>query len=35
MYISEFACGVGSTILVEISLVIVYAIYDSCKKKKK
>lgn len=34
MYIPEFACGVGATILAEIVLLIVYAIYDSKKKKK-
>lgn len=35
MYIPEFVCGIGATILVEIVLLIVYAIYDSGKKKKK
>lgn len=35
MYISEFICGIGATILTEIVLLIVYAIYDSRKKKKK
>ncbi len=35
MYISEFVCGIGATILAEIVLLIVYAIYDSRKKKRK
>ena len=34
MYISEFVCGIGATILAEIVLLIVYAIYDSRKKRK-
>ena len=34
MYISEFVCGIGATILAEIALLIVYAIHDSKKKKK-
>ena len=34
MYISEFACGVIFTIVVEIALLIAYAIYDNFKKKK-
>lgn len=35
MYISEFICGIAATIITEIALLIVYAIYDSMKKKKK
>ena len=35
MYIPEFVCGIGATILAEIVLLIVYAIYDSRKKKRK
>lgn len=34
MYISEFACGVIATIVVEIALIIAYVIYDNFKKKK-
>lgn len=34
MYISEFVCGVIATIVVEIALIIVYAIYDNFRKKK-
>lgn len=34
MYISEFVCGVIATIGVEIGLLIIYAIYDSFRKKK-
>ena len=34
MYISEFICGVIATIVVEIALIIVYAIYDNFRKKK-
>lgn len=33
MYISEFVCGVISTIGVELALIIVYAIYTDIKKK--
>lgn len=33
MYISEFVCGVISTIGVELVLIIVYAIYTDIKKK--
>ena len=35
MYIPEFACGIGATILAETVLLIVYAAYDNWKKKKK
>lgn len=35
MYISEFVCGIVATILAEIVLLIVCAIYDSRKKKRK
>lgn len=35
MYILEFVCGIGVTILAEIVLLIVYAIYDNRKKKRK
>lgn len=35
MYIPEFVCGIGATVLTEIVLLIVYSIYDSRKKKKK
>ncbi len=34
MYISEFACGIAATIITEIALLIVCAIYQSRKKKK-
>ena len=34
MYISEFACVVIAAILVELVLLIAYAIYDNFKKKK-
>ena len=34
MYISDFACGVIATIVVEIVLLISYAIYDNFRKKK-
>lgn len=33
MYISEFWCGVGATLIAEVALIIVYAIYDNHKKK--
>ncbi len=33
MYIPEFVCGIGFTILVEIALLFIYAIYDNNKKK--
>lgn len=33
MYISEFVCGVVSTIGAELALIIVYAIYTDIKKK--
>lgn len=29
MYISEFLCGVGTTLLVELVLLIIYAIYSN------
>lgn len=35
MYIPEFVCGIVATILAEIVLLIIYAIYDGRKKKKK
>lgn len=35
MYISKFVCGIGATILTEIVLLVIYAIYDNVKKKKK
>ncbi len=28
MYISEFLCGVGATLLVELLVLIIYAIYS-------
>ena len=34
MYISEFACGVISTIGAELAMIIAYAIYDNFRKKK-
>lgn len=34
MYIPEFVCGIGATILTEIVLLVIYAIYENCKKKK-
>lgn len=34
MYMSEFTCGVISTIGAELALIIVYAIYDNFRKKK-
>lgn len=33
MYISEFLCGVAATLLVELALLIFYAVYDLRKKK--
>lgn len=33
MYIPEFWCGVGATIIAEIVAIIIYAVYDSTKKK--
>lgn len=33
MYISEFWCGVGATLIAEVVLIIFYAIYDNHKKK--
>lgn len=35
MYINPFWCGVVATILVELGLIIGYAIYDNAKKKEK
>lgn len=35
MYIPEFVCGIGAAILAEVALLIVYAVYDNWKKKKK
>ena len=32
MYISEFWCGVGATIIAEIALIVAYAIYDHNRK---
>lgn len=34
MYISEFWCGVGVTVLVELAMIISYAIYDNERRKK-
>ncbi len=34
MYISDFWCGVGATIIAEIALIIVAYIVDTRKKKK-
>lgn len=34
MYISEFACGFVTCILIEVAAVIVYGIYDTIRKKK-
>lgn len=34
MYISEFACGIGATIIAEIALLIAYAIYIGIQDKK-
>lgn len=33
MYIPEFVCGAVATLLVEIIVGIIYAIYDNKKKK--
>ena len=40
MYISEFACGIGATIIAEVALLIAYAVYTSvedrrCKRKRR
>lgn len=35
MYISEFWCGVGATILFELVALISYAIYDNERRKDK
>jgi hypothetical protein len=33
MYIPEFWCGVGAALLTEIVGIVIYAIYDTHKKK--
>ncbi len=35
MWISEFACGVIATVLVEVVAFIIYAAYDIHKKRKE
>ena len=35
MYIPEFWCGVGATIIVEIAIVVAVAVYQSLFPKKK
>lgn len=35
MYISPFWCGVAATIIVEVVGLIIYAIVDDIKKKKR
>lgn len=35
MYINPFLCGVIATILVELGLLIGYAIYDNYRRKNK
>lgn len=34
MYISEFWCGVGATLLVELAAIISYVIYDNGRRNK-
>lgn len=34
MYISEFWVGVGATVLVELAIIISYAIYDNGRRNK-
>lgn len=34
MYIPEFWCGVGMTIVVEVVAIVIWAIIDTHKKKK-
>lgn len=34
MYISEFVCGIGFTLIAEIVAAVIWAIYDGKKKKK-
>ena len=35
MYISEFVCGIGATILSELLLLIVYSVYDNAKARRR
>lgn len=35
MYIPDFWCGVGATIIVEIAIIIIAYVVDTRKKKKK
>lgn len=35
MYIPDFWCGVGATIIVEIAIIIIAYVADTRKKKKK
>lgn len=34
MYIPEFWCGVAATIIVEVIIVVIVGVFESCKKKK-
>ena len=34
MYISEFVCGIGATIVAEIIAIVLWAVYDNKWKKK-
>lgn len=34
MYISEFVCGIGATLIAEIVASVIWAIYVAKKKKK-
>lgn len=35
MYISEFVCGIGATLLFELVALIIYAIYGNERRKEK
>lgn len=35
MYIPEFVCGIGFTLITEVVLLVAWSIYDSRKKKRK
>jgi hypothetical protein len=34
LYISEFACGIGATVIAEVALLIAYAAYISIQDRK-
>lgn len=34
MYISDFVCGIGATLIAEIVSAVIWTIYDGKKKKK-